>query len=311
MDIIFGIILPIFGTLGIGYAAARFGAFDEAANRGLSVFVFNFAMPLMLFRSIAQTELPDSMPWGYLFSYFGGTFAVFGAGMLVGRHLFGRSLDEQGVLGLGGSFSNTAMLGIPLVITAYGPDAALPLFALIACHSLILLPPTTLLIEAARGEGQSVATLLWTLFKGVAATPIIWGLSAGLVFAMAGIPLPGPVESIARGIGAAAAPCALFALGASLTRYRLSGNLREPLALVGLKTLLHPLLVWLLARFVFHVPDLWVVVAVTLAALPAGVTPYLFAQRYQACLSTAASTVFLSTLWSVLTLSVLLFVLRG
>lgn len=310
MDIIFGIILPIFGTLGIGYAAARFGAFDEAANRGLSVFVFNFAIPLMLFRSIAQTELPDSMPWGYLISYFGGAFVVFGGSMLVGRYFFGRRLDEQGVLGLGGSFSNTAMLGIPLVITAYGPDAALPLFALIACHSLVLLPPTTMLIEAARGEGQSVGTLLWTLFKGVAATPIIWGLSAGLVFAMAGIPLPGPVESIAKGIGAAAAPCALFALGASLTRYTLSGNLSESMALVVLKTLVHPLLVWLLARYVFDVPDLWVVVAVTLAALPAGVTPYLFAQRYQVCLSSTASAVFLSTLFSVLSLSALLFVLR-
>jgi predicted permease len=181
----------------------------------------------MLFRSIAQTELPDSMPWGYLISYFGGAFLAFGGAMLVGWHFFARRLDEQGVLGLGASFSNTAMLGIPLVITAYGPDAALPLFALIACHSLVLLPPTTMLIEAARGEGQSIGTLLWTLFKGVAATPIIWGLSAGLAFAMAGFPLPGPVDSIAGGIGAAAAPCALFALGASLTRYRLSGNLRE------------------------------------------------------------------------------------
>lgn len=310
MDIIFGIILPIFGTLGIGYAAARFGVFDEAANRGLSVFVFNFAIPLMLFRSIAQTELPESMPWGYLISYFGGAFAVFGCAMLAGRVLFGRGLEEQAVLGLGASFSNTAMLGIPLVVTAYGPAAALPLFALIACHSLVLLPPTTVFIEAARGGGQSVAKLLWTLLKGVASTPLIWGLSAGLAFAMGGVAIPGPVDSIAKGMAAAAAPCALFALGASLTRYRLGGNLREPLVVVALKTLVHPLLVWLLATQVFDIPELWVVVAVTLAALPAGVTPYLFAQRYQVVQASTASTVFLSTLFSVISLSVLLFVVR-
>lgn len=311
MDIILGIILPVFGTLGLGYAAARTGLFDEAANRGLSLFVFNFALPLLLFRAIAQTALPDALPWGYLLSYFIGAFVVFGLGMGACRVLFGRRTDELGVLGLGSSFSNTAMLGIPLVVTAYGPDAALPLFVLIAVHSLVMLPPTTALIETARGGGQSPRTLLLGLVRSIATTPIIWGLSAGLAFALLALPLPGPVDAIARSLGSAAAPCALFALGASMTRFRLGGNLAEPLVLVALKTFVHPALVWLLATRVFDVPELWAVVGVTLAALPTGATPYLFAQRYQACLATSASAVFLSTAISVLTLSGLMFLLRA
>ncbi|MFT3760263.1 AEC family transporter [Thauera sp.] len=310
MDIIFGIILPVFGTLGLGYVAARCGVFDEAANRGLSLFVFNFALPLMLFRAIAQAELPAAMPWGYLLSYYIGAFAVFGLAMLAGRLLFGRRLDEQAVLGLGAGFSNTGMLGIPLVMTAYGPSAALPLFVMIACHSLLMLPPTTALIEAARGGQQSAAATLLKLGKSVLATPIIWGLSCGLAFALSGVPLPGPLDSVAGGLGAAATPCALFALGASLTRYSLGGNLREPLVLVALKTVGLPLLVWLLATQVFEVPPLWVATGVLLAALPAGITPYLFAQRYNVCQSSVASAVFLSTLLSVVTLTALLFLLR-
>ena len=309
MDIIFGIILPVFGTLGLGYAAARHGAFDEAANRGLSLFVFNFALPLMLFRAIAQADLPDAMPWGYLLSYYLGAFGVYALAMIGGR-LFGRRLDEQAVLGLGGGFSNTGMLGIPLVMTAYGPDAALPLFVMIACHSLLLLPPTTALIEAAQGKGEARGAMLLKLAKSVLGTPIIWGLSCGLAFALLGIEIPGPLDAVAKGLGSAATPCALFALGASLTRYSLGGNLREPALLVGLKTVLHPLIVWLLATQVFDVPPLWVATGVLLAALPAGITPYLFAQRYGACQSTVASAVFLSTLVSVGTLSALLFVLR-
>ena len=310
MDIIFGIILPVFGTLGLGYVAARFGVFDEAANRGLSLFVFNFALPLMLFRAIAQADLPDTMPWGYLLSYYIGAFAVFGLAMAAGHKLFARRLDEQAVLGLGAGFSNTGMLGIPLVMTAYGPSAALPLFVMIACHSLILLPPTTALIEAARGGRQSAGQTLLNLSKSVLATPIIWGLSGGLVFALYGIEIPGPIDAVAKGLGSAATPCALFALGASLTRYKLGENLREPAILVALKTLLHPLLVWLLATQVFDVPPLWAMTSVLLAAMPAGITPYLFAQRYNACQGTVASAVFLSTVLSVLTLSVLLFLLR-
>ena len=230
--------------------------------------------------------------------------------MTGGRLLFGRRLDEQAVLGLGGGFSNTGMLGIPLVMTAYGPDAALPLFVMIACHSLLLLPPTTALIEAAQGKGEARGAMLLKLAKSVLGTPIIWGLSCGLAFALLGIEIPGPLDAVAKGLGSAATPCALFALGASLTRYSLGGNLREPALLVALKTLLHPLIVWVLATQVFDVPPLWVATGVLLAALPAGITPYLFAQRYGACQSTVASAVFLSTLVSVGTLSALLFVLR-
>ena len=310
MDIIFGIILPVFGTLGLGYAAARLGVFDEAANRGLSLFVFNFALPLMLFRAIAQSDLPDAMPWGYLLSYYIGAFGVFGVAMVATRTLFARRADEQAVLGLGAGFSNTGMLGIPLVMTAYGPSAALPLFVMIACHSLLMLPPTTALIEAARGGQQSVGGTLLNLAKSVLGTPIIWGLTSGLAFALSGIEIPGPIDAVAKGLGGAATPCALFALGASLTRYSLGGNLREPAVLVVLKTVVHPLLVWLLATQVFDVPPLWVMTAVLLAALPAGITPYLFAQRYNTCQATVASAVFLSTVLSVMTLSVLLFLLR-
>lgn len=310
MDIIFGIILPVFGTLGLGYAAARFGAFDEAANRGLSLFVFTFALPLLLFRAIAQAELPETLPWGYLLSYYLGAFGVFALAMVAGRVLFGRRLDEQGVMGLGAAFSNTGMLGIPLVMTAYGPPAALPLFVMIACHSLLMLPPTTALIEASQGGQQAPGALLLNLAKSILTTPIIWGLSAGLVFALSGFGIPGPLDAVAKGLGSAATPCALFALGASLTRYQLGGNLREPLLLAALKTVVHPLLVWLLATQVFAVPPLWTMTAVLLAALPAGITPYLFAQRYRACQATVASAVFLSTLLSVPTLSLLLFLMR-
>ena len=310
MDIIFGIILPVFGTLGLGYAAARSGVFDEAANRGLSQFVFNFALPLMLFRAIAQTELPATLPWGYLLSYYIGAFTVYGLAMVAGRVLFGRRLDEQAVLGLGAGFSNTGMLGIPLVMTAYGPSASLPLFVMIACHSLLMLPPTTALIEAARGGKQSAADTLLNLGKSVLGTPIIWGLTSGLAFALTGFDIPGPIDAVASGVGGAATPCALFALGASLTRYSLGGNLREPVMLVVLKMMVQPLLMWLLATQVFDVPPLWVMTGVLLAALPAGITPYLFAQRYKVCQATVASAVFLSTLLSVLTLSALLFLLR-
>ena len=311
MQVVFEVIFPVFGVLVLGYAAALSGKFSAAANRGLSLFVFNFALPIMVFRAIARADLPGQIPWGYLVSYFIGAFVVFGCAMVIARAFFGRRPDEQGVLGLSAAFYNGGMLGIPLVLTAYGPAASVPLFTLIACHSLVILPPTTALIEWGRGSHPSFGKLLLTLIKSILSTPLIWGLMTGLCFALLELRLPQPVDVVAKGMGDAAIPCALFALGASLRTYRLGAHLLEPIIMVALKTLVHPLLVWLLATQVFHLSELWVAVAVTLAALPTGVTPYLFAQRYKLCIDTAASTIFISTLFSVLTLSGLLFLFEA
>jgi malonate transporter and related proteins len=309
MNSVLEVVLPVFGVLALGYLAARAGAFDDAANRGLSLFVFAFALPLLLFQAIASADLPGEVPWSFLASYYGGSFITMGLSMAVSRYAFRRRLDEQGVMALGAAFSNTSMLGIPLILTSFGSRAALPLFILLAVHSLALLPVTTGIIEAGRGKNQRIHLVAAAILRGLASNPIILGLVAGLLCNLIGLAIPATIQSITKSLGAAAIPCALFSLGASMTRYRISGNLSEPLILVILKTVIHPGVVWLLATRVFDLPNLWSSVAVTLAALPAGINGYLFAQRYNICVATTATAILISTGFSALTLSGLIYVL--
>ena len=309
MNQIIEIVLPVFGILALGYAAARAGKFDDAANRGLALFVFSFALPLLLFRSIAVAELPPEVPWSFLAAYYGGTLLTMVLAMATGARAFRRQLDELGVMALGPGFSNTAMLGIPLVLTAFGPQAALPMFILLAVHSLILLPFATAVIETGRGKGEGVGNTAWRILRGLVTNPLILALSSGLLFNLVSLRIPSVIDAIIKPIGGAAVPCALFALGASMTRYRIGGALAEPLSLVGFKTLVHPLLVWLLATKMFELPPLWSAVAVMLAALPSGITAYLFAQRYQVFVASSASTILMSTAFSAASLSVLVVML--
>jgi len=52
-------------------------------------------------------------------------------------------------------------------------------------------------------------------------------------------------------------------------------------------------------------------VAVTMAAMPSGINVYLFGVRYNAAPGVAARTVFLTTVFSLFTLSALLFLFQG
>ena len=309
MALILDIILPVFGLVVLGFGAAKAKWFDEGAIRGLSLFVFNFAIPVMLFRTLARVEMPETIEWGFLLSYYIGALTVFALGMASAGILFRRPLEAQGAAGLTAGYSNTVLLGIPLILTTFGDDAALPLFLLVAFHSLLLFPIGTAVIEAGRGRGAGLRKLPLVTAKGMAKNPIMVGLVLGLAFNLLDLGIPGPVDTIAETLGQAALPCATFAMGASLAQYRIAGSLGESGVLIGLKILVHPLLVWLLATMVFDVAPLWASVAIVMAALPTGVNAYLFAERYGTGIAQAATAVLVSTGITIGTLSLLLAVL--
>lgn len=311
METVIDIILPVFGVIGIGFAAAKLGLFDHASNRGLSLFVFNFAIPVLLFQSLATTPLPSDIEWGFLISYYAGAFAVFGLNMLIAGRAFGRRLDEGGIFGLSAAFSNTVLLGIPLVLTTFGEDAALPLFLIIGLHGLLMFPTVTLVIEGSRGQGVGTLAIIRATLLGLVRNPIIWGLLAGLVFNLMDWSIPYAVDDVVALLARAALPCALFAMGASLATFTVAGQVGQAMTAVVLKLAIHPLLVWLLAEFVFALDPLWTGVAVLLAAMPTGINAYLFAQRYGVCIGSSATTVLIGSILSIVTIAGVLLILPG
>ena len=106
-------------------------------------------------------------------------------------------------------------------------------------------------------------------------------------------------------IGAAAPACALVALGVALAQYEIRGDIRASLALVLLKGIIHPALVWA-GCWIFAVSALWTQVAVLLAAMPTGINAFIYARNYDIRVAVVTKTIVLSTLVSIITVSILL-----
>jgi predicted permease len=196
------------------------------------------------------------------------------------------------------------------LLTAFGPEASLPVFLLIALHSPLLMPLTVALIQVGGGESTELGARLRTASGDLLRTPIIVSVFAGLAANLLGLQLPVSIDNAASLLAASAVPCALFAMGASLAAFPLRGELPSALLLVALKLVVHPVLVWVLAVPVLGLDGIWVPVAVTMAAMPTGVNAYLFAARYQVAEGVASRVVFLSTALSVVTISLVLYLLR-
>lgn len=314
MDIAVSLVLPIFGVIGLGYVASRSGLMSDAAVDGLDVYVFTFGIPALLFRSLAQTELPSSLPWGLWISYYGAMLLIWATGSLIARVVLKRSPSDSVMLGFGGGQGNVVMLGIPVILTGFGREASAPLFLLLAFHGIILITSATLLLEltqAQAGADIGVGRIVLTGLKSSLKNPVIIGLGAGLIYGQLGVALPKVADDTLKMVSQSAIPCALFVLGGTLTRYHIRRAVGTASMTVMFKLVAHPALVFLLSHYVFHLEPLWVAVATVLAGMPTGVYSSILANRYQAAPGASSSAVILATGCSLITLTVLLRLFLG
>lgn len=306
MDALLQTMVPIFGLMALGFASARGGLLGDVGPKALVVFVFNFSIPSLLLTSMARLEMPADPQWGFLLAFYVASLVVYGVGAGAGRVLFLRPLPDQAIFGMAAAFSNLVLMGIPIVLTALGPEASLPMLVIIAFHSATFMPLTVLLVQAGRADGGSRAA---KIALDVARNPIILGIAAGALVNVTDVTLWSGLQQMLDLLGAAAVPTALFALGASLAGYPLTGDVPPALVLVGLKLVAHPLLVWLIAVPLLGLEGIAVSVAVLMAAMPSAVNVYLFGATYDAAPGVAARTVLLTTVGSLVSIAVVLVLL--
>lgn len=305
MSAFLDIVLPVFSLLGVGYAAALLGWFDETATKALSRFVFQWALPVMLLSSLSQKGLPSDFAPSYLVAYFASAAICAGLAGLIAARLGRAAAGPRLIAGISASYGNLILLGIPLVLRALGDEATLPLFLLVSVHGPLMMTLFTVLLERGSVDRKAGGALRATL-RGLLGNTILLGLVAGVALGASGLALPAPIAASAELLGRAALPTALFAMGASLASYHIRGAIGIALAIVALKTMAQPIIVWLLVDHLFAIARPWSDVAILLAAMPTGVNAYLFAARYRAGEAEAATAVLLSTAASLVVVSLVL-----
>jgi malonate transporter len=302
-------VVPLFAVIFLGYFAGRAGFLGESGIRGLGAFVFNFAIPPHVFRLMAGTELDQITEWGFLGGYLLAQTAVFVTGGGIGRLVFGMGAAEMTIQAFGSAFSNGVMLALPLLLWVYGDAGGVPALLIITLDVIVFSSVTVLLELSRRGGGRTGARVVAQAARGVLVNPIIMATVGGILFSLGGLALPAVVEQTLSFIGGAAAPSALFALGASLSLRRIAGSLGAAGAMVACKLFLHPLLAWLAFAYLLELEPLWRNAGVIFAACPVGLNVYVFAQHYEVAIETASSAILISTSLALVTITSLLLLL--
>ncbi len=305
-------LLPVVLLIGIGFAAGRLKLIRGEAVRDLSNLVFLVLVQALLFRTMATADLAR-LDLRSVALYYIVAGAMFFALLLI-RGLNSRSA----VLALAAIFSNTLMIGVPLVQLAYGQAGLVHLFTLISMHALILLTLATVVLEllvareqAAAGLGprRHIAATVAQAVKNAVLHPVPLPIIAGFLYSLTGWGLHPVVERPLKLLGDAFGPVALVLVGVTLAQTAIGPHLRGALVISVLKTILHPLLMWGAGR-ALGLTGLPLAVMVVAAALPVGANVFLFSQRYKKAEDLVTASVAVSTLMAVGTVSVVMGLLR-
>ncbi|MCA0249021.1 MAG: AEC family transporter [Proteobacteria bacterium] len=314
MSAIVDIIVPVFGMVLVGWLIGRSSLLSPEGLRGFTAVTFYALFPALLFRSMAKVRIETLEP-AILAAFFGGVLLLYAAMLMLGR-LQGLSLGDRAMFALSGTFSNGVGIGIPFITYAFGEKGLVPLLMIISVHSLILLTFSCFLMEMDGRPGESrghLAARLGRAAFSMVKHPVIPVIFAGLIWGEitthTGLATPAVVDRILAALAAAAPPCGLIMVGASLAHVGLKGHWQPAAVAAALKLAVLPVLVWLIGRYVFPLDPLWLMVATLNAALPAGANVYLIAQMYNVGVGRATNAVVISTAASVFTLSIALLLL--
>lgn len=297
MSALLDVILPVFVVIGFGYALTRAKLLDDTTIDALMRFAQNFAVPLLLFRSIAHLDLGSAYDAGLMVSFYAGAFASFALCFAGAMLVFGRPMPDAVAIGFAGLFSNSLLLGLAITERAYGAGALEGNYAIISLHAPMLYGFGIALMEWARtrGRGMSGLALGRQILRAILAQSLVIGILAGFAVNLVGNPLPEVVWSAVDMIVGSAIPIALFGLGGVLVRYRIEGDM----GVVGLITagslLVHPAIAYGLGRWVFDLPTAALRSAVVTAAMAPGVNAYMFAHMYGVAKRVNASAVLVAT----------------
>jgi len=303
---------PLFFVMALGYFAGKRRTIDNHHVGELNAQVMDFALPASLFVATASATRAQMLAQGPLFAILGVVMLVPYGLWYVGQRRFSKaSQGEAAVQALTVALPNYAAAGLPIVAALIGPGETVPVAVAIAAGSILPSPLTILLLELSSESGQAngetpAARVRHALGRSLT-KPIVLAPALGILLSLLGLKLGTVVGASFELIGQAAGGVALFLTGLILSAqpFRLDGKV---VGATVIANIVQPLLVVAIIHVIPIDPAIGKM-SILMAALPSGFFGILFGVNYRMASAEAGSMVIASTVFSMVTLAIVIAVL--
>jgi predicted permease len=293
LSILLNVISPIVLIAAAGYALGRGLKVEPRALARATLYIFS---PALVFTSAYRSKLESEFIAITVYAVF--TTLVMGALCLVIVKVLRYDRVTASAFELSVLFFNAGNYGLPLVLFAFGEEGlarAVLFFTVVAAQT-----HTLAVFIAARGTARS-RDAVWNVFR----LPLVYAFTFGFLANQFGLVLPAPIVKAVELTGNAAVPVLLTVLGIELSRIQI----QQDRGAIGIATIarlaIAPLVAFALTG-ALGITGITRAVCIIQASMPTAVNATILAVEFDARPNLVAGTVFVSTVASVITLTILL-----
>ncbi|GLX77032.1 permease [Thalassotalea insulae] len=305
--LIIELIAPLALTCLLGFFIANQRLLTAKQLAFINKITFHYLIPLFLFHKMATANIQQQFDWRYFACFYLPVLLCYALAWIINYHCHRElkgNASAAGVFALTASYSNTVIIGLPILYALLGDKAIGIIFMIITFHSALLFTITT-------SFSNTTETLsVWQkLTQQMTKNTLVVAILSGLIVNLSPIRVPDGVSEVINLLSWPTITLALLLLGTSLSQYKLSQQKHFITLATLFKLVLLPTLVYFFANHLFQLPNEITTILVILSASPTGVNAYLIASSQQLHRETSAGTVVFSSLCSIVTLSLWLIIL--
>jgi len=298
INIFLGLTPFIFITF-LGYLFGRFKIFDLKHAKILNLFLFYIAVPALIIKLVAQSEI-GLIDLKQIISYFLMQTACGILAYLITLKYFKRSVPESIIWALTVALSNHVTLLLPITEIYFGENVIAQVAGIILMDCIILLPLIAFFLELATKKNVQ----LFRFIQNVLFNPMILSILIGVFLVIFNLNINDtPIEYTLSKLSACVSPVGLFATGIILSFYTNDVLNKLTLSISILKLLISPIILILIGLLFFNsglpkeIPGAFFV-----SVAPCGLTSIVLCSAYNVNPENIIKALFISTFASIATI---------
>lgn len=304
---VFNTIAPVFLMIGLGAWMMRREFFTPAFLEGVNRLTYWVGLPSLLVYKVAEARFDSQVFGTTLVVLVLGVVATAAAGYFVSwvMRLQRATIGTFVQLAFRG---NIAFLALPILLyslESIPADRAEP----IAAAAVLSLGPVVALfnvisvVALLSSQHRLTRTAARQIVWQVACNPLLLACLVGMVISISGWQMPSFAERTLSAVGGMSLPLALIGIGGTVAMVGVRGHLKVATVAALLKVVVSPLIGLAIALAMGLDPDQLRIVLIFLTA-PCAAASYVLAEQLGGDGPLTASAIFISTVLSIITLSV-------
>lgn len=300
-------VLPVFLLILTGIVLRRISMIDEKFIQQSSKLVFKVALPLLIFQKMSRIDFSkvfDAQQMFLVFLLVTGAFLV----VFLLSGFFIKDGACRGAFVQGAFRSNTAIVGLAIIINIYGDSgaaqAAIILAIVFPLYNIYSVAALIIPLKKAREKGA-----FYQVVKAIIKNPLILAVLIALPFSLFSLNIDPVLQTFTGYLAQLTLPLALIGVGGSLSFSAFRQALIHAVVSSSIKLILYPVLVVLILVAVGIKGEALGIIFILLGS-PTAVSSYVMAKSMDSDSELAASIIVLTTMGSVITIGGGIFILK-